>query len=352
MSESLPSRSDRSPEESDPASQVAAGLAKLALVFRHEAWQATGDHGLPPTQAQILAVIHGTATPIGVSAVARQLAITVGTTSAAVSTLVEKGLVTKQRSSADGRALTLALTARGRRVAASAGAWPEAILSAASSLPARDQAGLVRGLVGLIRRLQEKGSVPTARMCVECRFFRPNEYAGETKAHHCHYIDAPIGDSDLRVDCAEMEPASADVMPQLWSLLIEGQRLNFSLVRLAMALFEPVQGQRNPLLGFVLGRAPGRTPMAVLVLASAAAMAGIVAADFARHGPCSLSKMGNHVSWSAAGPASAPSAPDSAAATILGGRAQRGWHAVAARGAVIRRDLNGRHPRAAARGRR
>ncbi|MCB9860880.1 MAG: winged helix-turn-helix transcriptional regulator [Phycisphaeraceae bacterium] len=210
----------------DSAAQVAAGLAKLALVFRHEAWRATGEHGLSPTQAQILAVVAGASQPIGLSTVADQLAITAGTASAAVSTLVGKGLVVKQRSADDGREIRLKLTAKGKRLAASAGEWPEAVLAAAAALSSSDQAGLVRGLVSLIRELQERGSVPTARMCVGCRFFRPNEYAGKSKPHHCQYIDAPIADSELRVDCDEMEPVDPELAPRLWTAFVGGKSLS------------------------------------------------------------------------------------------------------------------------------
>lgn len=222
--ESPKSTRSRQPNEAC-ASQVATGLAKLALVFRHEAWQATGEHGLSPTQAQILAVIAGSLAPVGLSGVAEQLAITAGTASAAISTLVEKRLIEKRRSRQDGRAITLRLTARGRRIASTAAEWPGTVLSAAAALPDRDQAGLVRGLVALIRELQEKGAVPTSRMCVGCKYFRPNEYPGERKKHHCQYIDAPIGDSDLRVDCAEMEPISAELAPRLWRVFVEGRPL-------------------------------------------------------------------------------------------------------------------------------
>ncbi|MFG0329954.1 MAG: MarR family winged helix-turn-helix transcriptional regulator [Phycisphaerales bacterium] len=208
-----------------PAPQVAAGLAKLALVFRHEAWQAAGEHGLAPTQAQILAVVAGAAAPVGVSRVAEQLAITAGTASAAVSTLVDKGLLEKRRSRDDARAIRLHLTRKGQRLAATAAEWPESILAAAEALPEAEKAGLVRGLVALIRELQERGAVPTARMCVGCRYFRPNEYPGASRRHHCDYIDAPIGDADLRVNCAEMEPASAELAPRLWSMFIEGRPL-------------------------------------------------------------------------------------------------------------------------------
>lgn len=223
--ESTESTQTRYPEEGC-ANQVAAGLAKLALVFRHEAWRATGETGLTPTQAQILAVIAGARSPIGLSGIAEQLAITPGTASAALSTLVEKKLVAKHRSMQDGRAILLKLTAKGKRIAASAAEWPEAVLAAAAALPDRDQSGLVRGLIALIRELQERGSVPTSRMCLGCKYFRPNEYPGQKKAHHCQYIDAPIGDSDLRVECAEMEPISAELAPRLWSLFVEGKRFD------------------------------------------------------------------------------------------------------------------------------
>ena len=208
------------------ADQIAAGLAKLALVFRHEAWQGTGAHGLSPTQAQILAVIAGARTPLGLAGIAEQLAITPGTASAAVSTLVDKQLVAKERSKSDARAICLKLTARGARIATTAAAWPESVLAAAGALGASDKAGLVRGLVGLIHMLQQQGAVPTAQMCVGCRFFRPNEYPGASKSHHCDYIAGPIGDSDLRVDCAESEPVAEAFAPRLWQLFVDGQRLD------------------------------------------------------------------------------------------------------------------------------
>lgn len=211
----------------DLPQRVTAGLAKLALVFRHQAWRATGAHGLSPTQAQILAVIAGSPErSVGIRALADRLAITMGTVSAAVSTLVDKGLVAKERAEHDARAVTLGLTPDGQRIAASAGEWPEAILGAVAAMPERDQVGLVRGLVALIRELQARGSVPTARMCVECRYFRPHQYPGAAKAHHCAYVDAPIADADLRIDCNEMEPLSVDERARLWDLFVHGRRLD------------------------------------------------------------------------------------------------------------------------------
>lgn len=218
-----PSEEHRDPQS--PSARIAAGLAKLGLVFRHEAWRSSGERGLTPTQSQILSTISSEQAPLGLKAVAERLAITMATASEAVSTLVEKELLSKTRSSTDARAVVLKLTAKGKRQAAYAGEWPVNVLHAADSLPMEDQAGLVRGLIGMIRVLQENGAVPTAKMCVGCRFFRPNEHRSGPKTHHCDYIKAPIGDVDLRLDCPEMEPVTEEAATKLWQLFVRGERL-------------------------------------------------------------------------------------------------------------------------------
>ncbi len=202
-----------------------AGLAKLSLVMRHEAWRASGKRGLTPTQSQILAMIAGSREPLGIKSISQRLAVTMGTASEAVSALVEKGMAKKTASESDGRAVTIALTPKGRREAPKASKWPAPVLDAIDSLPQAEQAGMLRGLIGMVRSLQERGSVPTARMCVECRFFRPNEYPGRPRPHYCRFINAPIADVDLRLDCDEMDPAPQDMRPRLWSVFINGEAL-------------------------------------------------------------------------------------------------------------------------------
>ena len=218
--------------DTTPAQRVVAGLSKVALVFRHAQWAASGERGLTPTQAQILAVVAGNREPrgVGVKAVAAQIAVTMGTASEAVGALVEKGLLRKEPDQSDGRAVVLTPTARGKREAARTTEWPGAIVEAVDAMPESERATLLRGLVGMVRTMQERGMVPTARMCVECRYFRPNEHPGTPKPHHCQYIGAPIGDADLRLDCAEMEPTGNDAhtptRARLWEVFVNGQPLD------------------------------------------------------------------------------------------------------------------------------
>lgn len=219
----MPTRSIANLSVSD---RILAGLSKLSLVMRHESWRSAGKQGLTPTQAQILAILAGAPSPVGLKEVARQMAITMGTASEALSALVDKGLVRKTPSQSDGRAIVLELTRSGEREAAKAAAWPAPLEEAIDAMPELERAGLLRGLIGMIRTLQAQGAVPTARMCVGCTYFRPNEYPGADKAHHCLLIDAPIGDSDLRIDCAEMEPVGDELGPRLWSVFVNGQPLD------------------------------------------------------------------------------------------------------------------------------
>ncbi len=233
--------SRRTPQPPDQtAERIVAGLSKIALAFRHAQWTASGRSGLTPTQSQILSIVAagppgnpGQPATMGVKAVAEHLAVTVATASEAVGTLVDKGLLRKRPDATDGRAVVLTLTVRGKREAASAAAggeggsgWTSAIVAAVGDMPGAERSLLLRGLVGMVRSMQARGMVPTSRMCVECTHFRPNEYPGKPKSHHCLYIDGPIGDADLRIDCAEMQPAGAPERERLWEVFVNGQPLD------------------------------------------------------------------------------------------------------------------------------
>lgn len=188
-----------------PSATAATGLAKIGLLLRHHAWQERGQTGLTPTQGQILA--HVRARPgLGVGELAKALAVTSPTVSDAVSALEAKGLVARGRSPRHPRAIELMVTPSGARAAERAAGWPDTLLAAVDVLAPDEQAALLRGLTKMIRALQERGEIPVARMCVTCRFFRPNVHAGAAP-HHCAFVDAPFGDRELRLDCADHDPS-------------------------------------------------------------------------------------------------------------------------------------------------
>jgi DNA-binding MarR family transcriptional regulator len=198
--------------DASPSQRIAAGLAKIGLVLKSQAWRNAGERGLTPTQGQILAALLARApAPMRLSELAAALAIRPATASDAVSALLEKGLVRRARMPEDARALALTLSAKGRREAKRVSHWPDFLLPAVDALSAGEQEAFLLALVKMIRSLQDQGRIPVARMCVNCRFFEPNRWADPQRPHHCNFVDAPFGPRDLRLDCADFQPALVSI---------------------------------------------------------------------------------------------------------------------------------------------
>lgn len=195
----------------DPARSAAIGLAKLGLVLRHHAWEERQRTGLTPTQAQVLALVAARG-PQPVGEIAAELAVAQPTASDAITALVAKGLVGKG-TGADRRLQLVSLTEAGRGAAAGAAEWPDALLEAVDALEPSDQAAFLRALSAMIRELQERGRIPVQRMCASCRFFRPHAHDDPQRPHHCAFVDAPFGDRELRLDCADFVPADREESP-------------------------------------------------------------------------------------------------------------------------------------------
>lgn len=206
-------------DEDSVRQQLSTGLLKIGLAIRHHAWAGGESAGLTPTQGQILALLlQRSGQDTRVNDIARDLAVTQATASVAIRVLVKKGLVTKERSTADGRALTLALTPQGRDLATRSLGWTDFLLDAADTLDPAEQAVFQRSLVKMIRSMQQKGQIPIARMCVTCQHFRPNVHPETPETpHHCAFVDAAFGDRQLRLDCADFIPASEPEASQTWA---------------------------------------------------------------------------------------------------------------------------------------
>ena len=205
--------------------RVTAGLGKIGLAIKHRAWKGARTRRLAPLQAQTLSLIRTRAgREITVSAIAKQLAVSLPTISEVVRTLEQKGLVKKVRSETDARVVTVALTPKGRQKSGEAAGWTDFLTGAVDQLPQDEQVALLHMLIKMIRLLQKRGEIPIARMCVSCRYFRPNVYADPENPHHCAYVNAPFGDRLLRIDCAEHEPATKTQAERNWKVFIQDRR--------------------------------------------------------------------------------------------------------------------------------
>jgi DNA-binding MarR family transcriptional regulator len=203
-----------------PRRRIAIGLTRIALALRQASWRGAGPRGLTPTQGLILTTLHRHPRGQRLSAVAAALGVTLPSASQAVSLLVRKGLVAKRPADGDGRGRLVTLTPRGRLEARRAAGWGEAVHAAVDTLAAPEQAALLRALVKVIRALQEAGQISPSRMCVTCRYFRPRVHADPLRPHHCAFVDAAFGDRDLRVDCGDHAPASAEDAARAWETFL------------------------------------------------------------------------------------------------------------------------------------
>ncbi len=199
-----------------PGGRVATGLVKIGLALKHQAWRQASRQGLSPTQAQMLTLLRPSPRGLRLGEVADRLAVTAATASEALDALARKGLVCKTRDAADRRALAVRLTPSGRRVADRVAGWPDFLLQAVDALSPAEQGVFLRGLVKMIRTLQERGQISASQMCVTCRFFRPYAHQDGERPHHCDFVDAPFGDRHLRLDCPDHEPAGARQLRETW----------------------------------------------------------------------------------------------------------------------------------------
>lgn len=206
------------PQDSLPQ-RVIIGLSKIGMALKSHSWQDAGQHGLTPTQGQILGLVRSKGgSGMRLSAIANELGVTAATASDAVTTLVEKGLVQKAKAIDDGRAIAVSLTPQGQKVALQVADWSDFLLDAVGELSEIEQEVFLRGLIKMIRKLQEQRQVSVARMCVNCQFFRPNVYADSDQPHHCNFVDAPFGDRELQLDCPDQITADLNTAQQNWVL--------------------------------------------------------------------------------------------------------------------------------------
>lgn len=195
-------------DEHELADRTLVALSKIGLALRSEAWKDTAPRGLNPTQAQVLAVLNRARTGLRLSDVADRLGVSAPTVSASVSALERKDLVRKRPAAEDARAVDISLTPSGRAEAGKLAEWPDLLLGAVDVLDPAEEGVFLKALLKIIRELQERGRISPARMCVTCRFFRPNVHDDAERPHHCAFVDAPFGDRNLRVDCGDHEPAA------------------------------------------------------------------------------------------------------------------------------------------------
>ena len=202
------------------AGRATHGLLRLSTAMRSQAWEWAEGAGLTPTQGEILVLLMQREGPMRLGEIARETALTPATTSDAVSTLEDKGLVEKRRAIDDGRALALRLTARGRTAAKRALQWPDFLAKAVGTLRVEEQAAFYRSLLKTIRLLEAQEQMPAHRMCLSCDHFEASKTPKKTP-HHCALLQIWMADTDLRLDCSVYEVADVTTQKKSWKIFAQ-----------------------------------------------------------------------------------------------------------------------------------
>ena len=199
-----------SSQHGDVDKKIVTSLERFSQAFRVLFREEAQEHGLSPIQAQILVhlLFHGVELR-RVGKLAEEFGLTRATVSDAVGSLEKKGLIERDLYPEDKRVATLRLTPAGEVVARKLATWANVVEESLSATSPEEKEAVMRFLMGLIASLQGAGVVTVARMCVSCRFFRPDAHPGEDSPHHCALLDLPLARSDLRVDCPEHELAAS-----------------------------------------------------------------------------------------------------------------------------------------------
>lgn len=194
------------PPPDDLDAKLAAALERTGQALRVQLWDTGRRHALTPTQLQVLLrLARDPPARRRVGALAAELDLSHPTVSDSLAVLRRKQLAEPE---AGRRGAPLRLTTRGREVASAVAGWHEPVLTALGRLDPGEKERALRLLLDLIAGLQRAGIVTVARMCVTCRFFRPDQHAGARARHHCALLDIPLSGADLRVDCPEHEQAA------------------------------------------------------------------------------------------------------------------------------------------------
>lgn len=188
--------------------KLAAALERTSHSLRALLWDQATRHGLSPMQVQLLLrLAHEPAERRRVGVLASELDVKAPTVSDAVAALRRKGLVETIAVEGDRRGRVLALSASGRKVAATLRAWQRPVADHLDGVDPAHKAQTLALLLDLMGALRRDGVIGVARICPTCRFFRRDAHPGDAAPHHCALLDSPMALADLRVDCAEHEQA-------------------------------------------------------------------------------------------------------------------------------------------------
>lgn len=187
--------------------KLGAALERVGHALRAQLSHEARALELSPIQAQlVLRLAHEPAQRRRVGVLAAELDVTPPTVSDALAALRRKGLIDAGAVEGDRRGRLLALSSEGEQVAGRLASWQRPVADHLAGVAPARKADALALLLDLMGAMHEAGVINVARTCPTCRFFRRDAAGGDP--HRCALLDSPLRLQDLRVDCAEHEPAA------------------------------------------------------------------------------------------------------------------------------------------------
>ena len=200
---------DPSLQHGDVDKKIVAALDRISQAYRVLLQEEAQGRSLSPIQARFLVhLLHHRGELGRVGRLAEEFGLSRATVSDAVRTLESKDLVRRELWPRDGRVASLKLTPAGEEAAAGLSGWATVVEEQLRLFAPEEKEAVMRFLMRLISALQGAGVISVARMCITCRFFRPDAHPGSASPHHCALLDQPLSETGLRTDCPEHEPAA------------------------------------------------------------------------------------------------------------------------------------------------
>lgn len=183
--------------------KILFAFERIATVWKFNLQQVAKANSVTSLQLQILFFLRDHRDPLcNTSDIAKEFGVTKPTVSDSIKALLNKELVSKHPLPSDGRAFTFKLTEKGSRLAHSENTSLTHASELLDGITIDTLDNLWEILLSLMQNLSSADVIPL-RMCHACAFYSSDK---DTSNAYCQFLQMPLRNDDLRLDCPDFEP--------------------------------------------------------------------------------------------------------------------------------------------------
>ena len=188
-------------QQEDLSNKIVVGLERISEAFKVLLREKAQELGLSPIQIQIIIFIaYHKQELCNVSQLAKEFNVTKPTISDSIKVLEKKDFITKIPSSIDSRSYSIKLSLKGEKTLKTTNSFANPIKDELKKINESDLETLYTPLYELIYNLNRVGILNVQRTCYACVF-----YEKKNNKHYCNFLEKPLANKDIRIDCPEFE---------------------------------------------------------------------------------------------------------------------------------------------------